>query len=391
MINQIKTIGESMPISRPYQICTKLVIDTSDPDVTFDSDGVSNHYHAFKNLVEPIWETNINGRLRLEQAVEEIKKGGRGREFDCLIGLSGGIDSSYMLHQMVTEFNLRPLVFHVDAGWNSEIAVHNIQCIIEKLKLDLYTEVINWNEVRDFQLSMFKSGLPNIDLPQDIAFIGVLYKYAAKHGIKTILNGGNIASESVSYPLKYYYFADLKMTKAILKKYGTVKMQTYPFTSSFYRKIYMPYVRGVKMVKPLNYIPYVKDAAMQELTKTYGWKSYPQKHFESRFTRFLESYWLPKRFGYDVRRVQFSSLILSGQMTRDEALSQLEKLPYDPDTIYQEFNYIANKMEISEIELNKYLNMSRKFYWDYPNNSRYFDIGEKILSKLTGTKRGGAY
>lgn len=377
--------------NRPYQICEKLVIDTSDPSVYFDAEGICNYYHEFKKIVEPRWDTSQSGRKLLLEQVSRIKAAGKGKEYDCLMGMSGGADSSYMLHKMVTEFGLRPLVFHVDAGWNSEIAVHNIYCIIDKLGLDLYTEVINWEEVRDFQLSMFKSGLPNIDGPQDIAFIGVLFKYAAQHGIKTILNGGNIATECVSYPLQYFYYADLKMTNAVLKKYGTIKMETYPFTSSLYRKIYMPYIRGVKMIKPLNYIPYIKNEAMQELADIYGWKPYQQKHFESRFTRFFEGYWLPKRFGYDVRRVQFSSLILAGQMTRDEALMQLQQSPYDPDIIQQDFDYIATKLGISSDELNAYLHMPKKFYWDYPNNEKYFKLGEKILASLAGTKRGGAY
>lgn len=377
--------------TRPYQICSKLVIDTSDPDATFDANGICNHYHTFKNVVEPNWDTGDRGRRMLEQAIDQIKQAGKGKEFDCLMGMSGGADSSYMLHKMVTEYGLRPLVFHVDAGWNSEIAVHNINCIIDKLGLDLFTEVINWQEVRDFQLAMFKSGLPNIDGPQDIAFIGVLFQYAAKHGIKTILNGGNIATECVSYPLQYYYFADMKLHNAVLREHGTIKMESYPFTTSFYRKIYMPYVRGVKMFKPLNYMPYLKDEAMQELAELYGWKPYAQKHFESRFTRFFEGYWLPTRFGYDVRRVQFSSLILAGQMTRDEALAKLEESPYDPEIIQQDFDYIATKLQISSDELRSYLEMPKKFYWDYPNNKFFFELGEKILAKVAGTKRGGAY
>jgi N-acetyl sugar amidotransferase len=374
-----------------YQICQKLVIDSTDPDITFDADGICNHYYDFKNNVEPRWDTSAGGRAKLELAVDAIKAAGKGKEFDCLMGMSGGADSSYMLHKMVTEYGLRPLVFHVDAGWNSEIAVHNINCMIDKLGLDLFTEVVNWDEVRDFQQAMFKSGLPNIDGPQDIAFIGVLFQYAAKHGIKTILNGGNIATECVSYPLKYFYYADLKMTHSVLKQFGDVKMRSYPFTSSFYRKIYMPYVRGVKMFKPLNFMPYIKDEAMQELADIYGWKPYSQKHFESRFTRFFEGYWLPTRFGYDVRRVQFSSLILAGQMTRDQALAKLEESPYDPDIIQQDFDFVATKLRISSDELRSYLDMPKKFYWDYPNNKSYFDLGEKILARIAGTKRGGAY
>jgi N-acetyl sugar amidotransferase len=375
----------------PYQICTHTVIDSSDPDAVFDASGACNHYTEFQTHILPKWQYGSDPDKLLEPSVAAIKAAGKGKEFDCLIGMSGGADSSYMLHKMVTEHGLRPLVFHVDAGWNSEIAVHNINCIIDKLGLDLFTEVINWNEVRDFQLAMFKSGLPNIDGPQDIAFIGVLFQYAAKHGIKYILNGGNISTECVSYPLQYYYYADLTMTKAILRQYGTVSMDSYPFTSSFYRKVYMPYIRGVKIFKPLNYMPYLKGPAMQELADIYGWKPYAQKHFESRFTRFFEGYWLPERFGYDVRRVQFSSMILTGQMMREEALAKLEQSPYDPELIQQDFDYVATKLGIGRDELQGYLEMPKKFYWDYPNSKRYFEFGEKLLARIAGTKRGGAY
>jgi N-acetyl sugar amidotransferase len=380
-----------MTSNMPYQICSQTVIDTSDPDAVFDSTGACNHYTDFQRNILPQWQYGDDPNEQLQLTVAAIKASGKGREFDCLIGMSGGADSSYMLHKMVTEHGLRPLVFHVDAGWNSEIAVHNINCIIDKLGLELFTEVIDWNEVRDFQLAMFKSGLPNIDGPQDIAFIGVLFQYAAKHGIKYILNGGNISTECVSYPLQYFYYADLTMTKAILKRYGTVPMDTYPFTSSVYRKIYMPYLRGVKMFKPLNYMPYVKNEAMQELADVYGWKPYPQKHFESRFTRFFEGYWLPKRFDYDVRRVQFSSMILTGQMSRVDALAKLEESPYDPELIQQDFDYVATKLGINRDELNSYLEMPKKFYWDYPNSKRFFEFGEKVLARVAGTKRGGAY
>jgi N-acetyl sugar amidotransferase len=377
--------------NRPYQICTKLVLDTSDPDIVFDSAGISNKYHDFHSTVKRHWDVGQVGRGKLEAAVSAMKTAGKGRDYDCLMGLSGGADSSYMLHVMVNEYGLRPLVFHVDAGWNSELAVHNINCMIDKLGLDLFTEVVNWNEVREFQVAMFKSGLPNIDLPQDVAFIGVLFQYAAKHGIKYILNGGNISTECVSYPLQYFYYADLAMINDVLQQYCSIPLETYPFTSTLYRKLYMPYVKGIKMLKPLNMMPYVKDLAMQELADIYGWKPYSQKHFESRFTRFYEGYWLPTRFGYDVRRVQFSSMILTGQMTRDQAMLKLKQSPYDKELITQDFDYIATKLGISLKALREYQEMPLKFYWDYKNRKSLLGIGEKILAMVAKTKRGGAY
>jgi len=367
-------------------------MDTSDSTITFDRDGISNHYWEFHNFVKPNWHTGPEGWAKLKQIVETIKQSGNGHEFDCIIGLSGGADSSYMLHVMVTEFGLRPLVFHVDGGWNSEVAVNNINNLIEKLGLDLYTEVINWVEMRDFQLAMFKSGVPHLDIPQDMAFIGVLYKFAEKYNIRFILNGGNISTECVLMPLEILYWGtDMMQVRDILSRYGTVPMRTYPFSNILYHKLYLPYFRGVKVFRPLNYMSYIKQEAMAQMERLYGWKPYPQKHFESRFTRFFEGYWLPTRFGYDMRRNQFSSLILTNQMTRDEALAELEKLPYDPNTIEQEFNYVATKLGITADELRHYHEMPKKFYWDYRNQRRLFEWGEKILSTIAKTRRGGAF
>jgi N-acetyl sugar amidotransferase len=371
-----------------YQICTNCVMDTTDPTIHFDEDGVCDHCIDFRTNVQPDWDTGEAGRQYLEVLVQDIKASGKGKEFDCLLGLSGGVDSSYLLHIMVKQFGLRPLVFHVDGGWNSELAVHNINVLVDKLGLDLYTEVINWQEMRDFQLAWFKSGVPHIDIPQDHAFVATLYNFAEKYNIKYILNGGNISTEVVRYPLQYYYWGtDMFQIRDVIKRFGTVPMNTYPFSSIYRHKIYLRYLRGVKVVKPLNYLPYTKSSALKLLEEEYGWKPYPQKHFESRFTRFFESYWLSTRFGFDVRRVQYSSLILTGQMSRDDALSKLENPPYDNETIEQDFEYIATKLGIATSLLHDYLEMPKKFYWDYANQQSIFKTGAKILSKL-GLDRG---
>jgi N-acetyl sugar amidotransferase len=375
-----------------YQICAKTVMDTSDPGISFDKDGISNHYHDFHNVVKPNWHPDELGRRQLERRVDAIKKAGRGHDFDCLLGLSGGVDSSFMLHTMVKEFDLRPLVFHVDGGWNSEVAVHNIHVLIDKLGLDLYTEVINWEEMRDFQLTMFKAGVPHIDIPQDHAFIAVLYQFAEKYGVKTILNGGNISTECVNNPLQFFYWGtDMSQIRDILGRFGTVPMQTYPFSSVYRHKIFLRYLKGVKVLRPLNLMPYTKQAATDLLVTEYGWKPYARKHFESRFTRFFEGYWLPTRFGFDVRRVQYSALILTGQMTRDDALRELEKLPYDPETIEQDFEYIATKLGITPDALRGYHQMPKKFYWDYRNQHRVLHLIERTVSFLKIARRGGAF
>jgi N-acetyl sugar amidotransferase len=358
-------------------------MDTSDSKIVFDEDGVCDHCIDFKANIEPNWDTGDKGRADLEQIVKKIKKEGEGKDFDCIFGMSGGVDSSYLLHLAVEKLGLRPLVFHVDGGWNSEMAVHNIQVMIDKLGLDLYTEVINWEEMKDFQHAFFKSGVPHLDIPQDHAFIATLYKFAEKHGIKYILNGGNISTECVRNPMEWlYYGTDMAQLKDIRRQFSTNKMETYPFSPIFKHKFYLRYIKGVKVIKPLNYMPYIKEDALKELEDIYGWKPYPQKHFESRFTKFYEGYWLPERFGFDTRRVQYSSLILTRQLSREEGLNKMKKPAYNPEKIEDEFNYIATKIGISSDQLRGYFNMDKKFFWDYKNQVAMFKAGAKVLKFL---------
>lgn len=372
-----------MKKSKPYQICSKTVMDTSDTRITFNEDGVCDHALDFYSNVLPNWHTDERGRFELERVVEKIKRDGKNRDFDCILGLSGGVDSSYMIHLAVKEFGLRPLVFHVDGGWNSELAVHNIHVLVDKLGLDLFTEVINWEEMKDFQLAFFKSGLPHIDIPQDHAFIATLYNFAQKYNIKYILNGGNISTECVRNPMEFlYYGTDMVHNKDIIKKHCTIDLKTYPFSSILRHKLYLRWFRGIQVVRPLNYRPYIKDEALNLLEREYGWKPYPQKHFESRFTKFYEGYWLPERFGFDTRRVQYSSLILTDQMTREDALDKLSKPAYDNSLIEQEFAYIATKLGISTKELRDYFTMPKKFYWDYKNQESLFNFGARVLKAI---------
>jgi N-acetyl sugar amidotransferase len=365
------------------KICVKTIMDTTDPGISFDEQGISDHYHDFHKYVKPNWNYDKSGELELEKLISKIKKDGEGKEFDSILGLSGGVDSSYLLHKAITEWGLRPLVFHVDGGWNSELAVHNINVLVDKLGVDLYTEVINWEEMRDFQLAFFKSGTPHLDIPQDHAFIATLYHFANKHGIKYILNGGNISTECVQHPLEWiYYGTDMVFIKDILRKFGSVKMGTYPFSSIFFHKIYLPYIKKVKVVKPLNLIPYLKHEAISLLEELYGWKPYDLKHGESVFTKFFESYWLPERFGFDTRKIYLSSLILTGQISREEALEIIKKPAFDKNKIEEEFNYIATKLGISSVELKSYFDMPRKFYFDYKNLNKIFKIGANVVNFL---------
>lgn len=362
-------------------------MDTSDSKIVFDEHGVCDHCNGFDDNVKPNWHPNDAGKEMFRNQIAEIKRVGKGKPFDCIIGMSGGLDSSYLLHLAVSEFGLRPLVFHVDGGWNTDLAVNNIQMLVDKLGLDLYTEVINWEEMKDFQLAFFKSGVPHLDIPQDHAFVATLYHFANKHNVKYILNGGNFATECVRNPKDWlYYGTDMAQLNDIHGQFGTRELKTYPFSSVLFHKVYLRHIRGVKVVKPLNYLPYTKEHAIKVLSETYGWRPYPQKHFESRFTRFYEAYWLPTRFGYDTRRVQYSSLIQTGQMTRKDAMEKLSKPAYDPATIDEDFEYIATKLGISVAELRSYHTMPKKTYQDYKNTEWLFDLGAKTL-KFLGVER----
>jgi N-acetyl sugar amidotransferase len=362
-------------------------MDTTDPKIVFDEYGVCDHCYGFYRDVLPNWHPNPYGRKIFAGKVKEIKQRGAKNTYDSIIGLSGGLDSSYLLHLVVTEFNLRPLVFHVDGGWNSEIAVNNIQALVNGLGLELFTEVIDWPEMRDFQLALFKSGTPHLDLAQDHAFFATMYHFARKHGIQFILNGGNFSTECVRNPKDWlYYGTDMAFLKDVRRRFGSVKMKTYPWSGILYHKLYLRYLKGIQVVRPLNWLPYRRSTAIEELSGLYGWKAYPQKHFESVFTRFYEGYWLPKRFNMDTRRVQFSSLILTNQMPRTEALEKLTKDPYPSQEMEEDLTYISKKLNISADELQSLFHMEKKSFRDYRNQEWLFDLGAKVMY-LMGLER----
>lgn len=376
-------------IDREYRICTNCVMDTTDSMIVFDENGVCDHCSTFYAKIQPNWNTNGNGQKQLQQLVGKIKQAGKGRDFDCIIGMSGGIDSSYLTYNAKEKMELRPLVFHVDAGWNSQEAVNNIEKLVDKLGLDLYTEVIDWEEMRDLQLAFFKSGVPHIDTPQDHAFFAMMYKFAEQYNVKYILTGANLSTECIRNPIEWmYYQSDSIQLKDIHRKFGTRPLVNFPVTSILHHKIYLPYIKGIRVVRPLNCMPYIKQDAIKLLMDKFGWQPYPQKHFESRFTRFYEGYWLPKKFGYDTRKVQFSSLILTGQMTREKALEKLQDPPYDESTINHDFEYVATKLGITTGELQSYMDAPNKTYRDYRSQENLYSAGAKVMKSL-GLEIGG--
>jgi N-acetyl sugar amidotransferase len=365
---------------RPYRICSHCIMDTSDSNITFDDRGWCDYCNNYHSNILPNWHTDDRGWQDLMRQVDQVKRYGKGREHDCLLGISGGVDSSYLAYLAKEKLGLRPLIFHVDAGWNSQQAVHNIEKVVDGLGLDLHTEVVNWLEMKDLQLAFFKAQVPHLDTPQDHCFFAALYNFAAKYKFKYILNGGNYSTECVREPLEWHYHAsDLRQLRDIHRRFGTRPLKTFPQSDIFTYKLYYRYIKGVRVLRPLNHVPYIKEEAMQFLVDRFGWQRYAHKHYESRFTRFYEGYWLPTKFGFDKRRAHFSSLILTGQMTREEALERISKPAYDEATIAQDFEYIATKLDISVAELEALLKGPNRSYRDYKSAMPLIQLGTAVM------------
>lgn len=372
-----------------YQMCTKTIFDTTDSNIVFDENGVSDYYHNFVNNILPNWHTDERGYKELMETAEKIKKEGKGKEFDCIIGLSGGLDSSYCAYVAKEIMGLRPLLYHVDAGWNTDKAVSNIEKIVNGLGLDLYTDVINWEEMKDLQVAFLKSQIPDQDLVQDYAFFSSLYMFARKNRIKYVLTGGNFSTECCREPEEWGAFPgiDKTLVKSIHGKFGKIKLRTYPLIDILKYKVYYQYILKMKVFKPLNLVPFVKVDAEKLLEEKFGWESFPHKHHESRFTRFFEDYWLPRKFGFDRRKAHFSSLILTGQMTREEALERIKKPELSEEFLKQEFKYIADKLDLTVDELQEIFDGENKTFHDYKTKIKTIALGTKVLTKLGIEKR----
>ncbi|VVN06247.1 hypothetical protein PS662_03608 [Pseudomonas fluorescens] len=371
-------------MSKDYKICTCCIMDTSDPNVTFDERGRCDYCQNFESVIAPNWHFDQRGESELMKMAEKIKEDGKDREFDCIIGLSGGLDSSYVSYIAKEKMGLRPLLFHVDAGWNTDQAVGNIEKLVDGLKLDLYTEVINWEEMKDLQVAFLKSQVSDQDLPQDTAFFSALYKFAKAHKIKYVLTGGNYSTECCREPEEWggYPGIDKLLIKDIHAKFGKRPLKSFPIVDILLYKLYYRYVLGMKVVKPLNLVPYVKAEAEETLGRLFGWKKFQHKHHESRFTRFYEDYWMPRKFGYEKRRAHFSSLIMTGQMTREAALERIAKPELDEQFLKSEFEYVANKLDLTVDELQEIFDGPNKKCLDYNNKRFMIGIGSRVMSVL---------
>lgn len=365
-----------------YQICTRCIMDTSDPNIEFDTAGVCNHCRNFDQNILPNWHPNASGRRALDEIVAKMKREGQGRPYDCAIGLSGGVDSSYLAYVARKELGLRLLAVHVDGGWNSELATRNIENIVRKLDIDLHTYVVDWEEMQDLQRAFLRAGLANQDVPQDHAFFAALYSNAQAYGLRYVLSGGNLATESVM-PSEWAYNAmDLRHLEAVHRSFGNGRLRIFPRVNFFRYYFWNRYVKRMQVVRPLNYLPYVKDEAIATLERELGFQYYGGKHFESRFTKWQQLFYRPRKFGYDERRAYLSSLILSGQLTRAKALETLAGDTENERQAEKDTEYILKKLAISEDEFRQLMAQPPRTFRDYPSNYALFNLKTAVRDWL---------
>lgn len=324
---------------RPYQICTRCIMDTTDPDIFFDENGICSHCHAYEAAMHNLSVSEAARQAALDQLLAEIKLAGKGRDYDCLIGVSGGVDSTYVAH-LVKRFGLRPLAVHMDNGWDSELAVSNIEKFLKALDIDLYTQVLDWEEFKDLQIAFLKASVPDGEIPTDHAIWAVLFQIAAKHRIRYVLSGFNFATEFALPRFWAYGHYDWRYIKSVHQAYGTRPLKSFPHMSYLTWTYYYPHIKRIKVVNILDYVPYHKQEAIRVLQDELGWRPYGGKHYESIYTRFFQGYILPRKFGIDKRRLHTSTLIWSGQLSRSEAIQEIDVPPYAGYLLEEDMEFV---------------------------------------------------
>jgi N-acetyl sugar amidotransferase len=353
------------------QMCAITLLDSSIPGIEFDADGVSNiARHALWQLKNEAFEGE-SAQSSLKALIAKITSSKQRSSYDCLIGLSGGVDSSYVALK-VRELGLNPLAVHIDNGWNSEMAVNNIERIVKSLEIDLITHVIDWSEFRDLQRAYFKASVLDLECASDHAIVSVLLGTAAEHRIKWIIQGSNVASESIMPSAWAYDKRDGRNLQAIHRKFGQLPLRTYPLMGPS-RLFWYFFGRGLRFTPILNYLKYNKQIALGELEQQLGWRPYRRKHGENRFTRFFQEYYLPTKFGIDKRRAHLSSLILNGEITRSEGLELLQLPLYTEDDLRDEFEFIASKLEFKPEELGRLISAPPRKHTEFPNTAWMFN------------------
>lgn len=378
MLKTIIRPGES-----GYRQCTVTLMDTTDPDISFDSSGASSWVRYYREVVLPRWNPEGNPAA-FRALIARIKADGKGKDYDCALGLSGGVDSSYVAYLAKRE-GLRPLVVHTDAGWNSEIAVRNIENIVKTCRFDLSTVVIDWDEMADLQRAFLRAGVPNQDIPQDHVIFAAFYGLAAKHRIKWVLSGQNYACESILPSAWGYDAMDLHHLKAIHRQFGIRPLGKFPTMSRLRYGLAYTLLKGIRVAKPLDLVPYTKAEAMRTLEREFGWRYYGGKHFESRWTRFFQGWWLPTRFGYDKRLAHLSSMILSGQISRQAAQAEMREAAYSTAMMTEDRDLVLKKLGFSLAEWDQILSQPLHDHDDYPKSvllTRTMAAGRNLLRSL---------
>lgn len=369
-------------MERQYQICSRCIMDTSDPNIVFDHEGICNHCRTYEQSVKNALFTGPDGKRRLELIVNQIRSEGKGKKYDCIMGVSGGVDSTYTAH-LAKKMGLRPLAVHLDNGWDSELAVKNVQNMLEILQIDLYTCVLDWDEFKNLQLAFLRASVPDLEIPSDHAIVSVLYKVAIENGVKYFISGSNLATESHLPQAWSTGHRDWKYIKGINQRFGVQKLKTFPHHSVADLAYYKLFKRH-QTINILNYIDYVKEEAMDTLKKDLNWQYYGGKHYESIYTRFIQGYILPVKFGFDKRRNHMSTLICSGQISREYAMEEIKKDPYPSAQMLQDdIEFVKRKLDLSYSEFETLMKLPNKTFWDYPSYEKdwLFKLGTKIYLK----------
>lgn len=370
-------------MDKPYQVCNRCVMDTSASAIIFDEAGICNYCTDFeKKAHKTIWLDPSVRQSSLDKLVNEIKSAGAGKKYDCIIGLSGGVDSSWVLIKAI-EQGLRPLAVHMDNGWNSELAQNNIANLVQILKVDLYTHVIDWPEYKGLMQAFFDADVVDVELLYDNALLGVNYQTAAKYGMKYILGGTNQATEGMKMPAGWNWWKyDGKNIKSISNLFNGPTIKTFPVVGTF-DFIYNNLIKKMQWISFPDFFDYNKAEVLELLQSKYGYKPYPYKHYESVFTRFFQGYILPTKFGIDKRRVHLSSLIISKQMNREEAIIILQDIPYPSQSALDEDKkYFLKKMGWTQDQLTSYLSRPAKAHTDYPSERQQWLKLVSLYKKL---------
>ena len=364
-------------MNRPYQVCTRCIMDTTDPDIQFDEQGVCNHCMAMLERMKTVVNTDPK---HLEQVIEHIQQAGRGKRYDCILGVSGGVDSTYLAY-LTKKLGLRVLAVHLDNGWDSELAVKNIEHILNRLNIDLYTKVLDWESFRDLQVAFLKASTPDSEIPSDHVIQATLFQTARQQGIKYIIQGANMRTEGIMPPSWTYGIMDWRYIKAVHDRFGKLKLNDFPHFSLWDRLLNVA-VRQLKVVCLLNYVDYKKQNAMEVIKRELGWRDYGVKHGESIYTRFFQSYILRNKWGIDKRKAHLSCLIMSGEISRAYALNTLASDPYPKEIMDSDREYVIKKLNLTEKEFEEIMALPPKTHRQYPNN-------EGILRRIGAIVRFG--